>query len=57
LILLIFFFSSLKVNEKEPKIRMGATRRNLQAQPKMLKKKSEHQIYQSEQKTSQQKYV
>jgi hypothetical protein len=30
---------------------MGATRRNLQAQPKMLKKKlSEHQINQSEQK-------
>jgi hypothetical protein len=26
---------------------MGATRRNLQAQPKILKKLSEHQIYQS----------
>jgi hypothetical protein len=31
---------------KEPKIRMGATRRNLQAQPKGLKKWTEHQIYQ-----------
>jgi hypothetical protein len=41
---------------KEPKICMRATRRNLQAQPsaqpKMLKKKSEHQINQSEQKFS-----
>jgi hypothetical protein len=26
---------------------MGATRRSLQAQPKILKKLSEHQIYQS----------
>jgi hypothetical protein len=32
---------------------MGATRRNLQAQPKILKKNLEHQINQSEQKTSQ----
>jgi hypothetical protein len=32
---------------------MGATRRNLQAQPKILKKLSEAQIYQSEQKCSQ----
>jgi hypothetical protein len=30
-------FRTLK-KEKEPKIRMGATRRNLQAQPKILKK-------------------
>jgi hypothetical protein len=29
---------------------MGATRRNLQAQPKILKKLSERQIYQSERK-------
>jgi hypothetical protein len=36
---------------------MGATRRNLQAQPKILKKLQEHQIYQSEQKFSQKKYV
>jgi hypothetical protein len=36
---------------------MGATRRNLQAQPKILKKLSEHQIYQSEQTFSQKKYV
>jgi hypothetical protein len=31
---------------KEPKIRLGATLWNLQAQPKMLKKLSEHQINQ-----------
>jgi hypothetical protein len=36
---------------------MGATRRNLQAQPKILKKLSEHQIYQSKRKFSQKKYV
>jgi hypothetical protein len=36
---------------------MGATRRNLRDQPKILKKLSEHQIYQSEQKCSQKKYV
>jgi hypothetical protein len=36
---------------------MGATRRNLQAQPKILKKLPKHQIYQSEQKFSQKKYV
>jgi hypothetical protein len=30
--------------EKEPKICMGATRRNSQARPKILKKLSEHQI-------------
>jgi hypothetical protein len=32
---------------------MGATRRNLQAQLKILKKLSEHQIYVSKQKISQ----
>jgi hypothetical protein len=48
------YVSSLK-SAKEPKIRMGATRRNLQAQPKMLKKI--HQINQSKQKISQKKYV
>jgi hypothetical protein len=37
------------------KIRMLATRQSLQAQPKILKKLSEHQIYQSEQKFSQKK--
>jgi hypothetical protein len=42
---------------KEPKIRMGATRRNLQAQPKILKKLPEHQIYQSNRKFFQKKYV
>jgi hypothetical protein len=36
---------------------MGATRRNLQAQPKMLKKNLEHQNNQSEQIFSQKKYV
>jgi hypothetical protein len=40
---------------KEPKIRMGATRRNLQAQPKILKKRPENQIYQSKRKFSQKK--
>jgi hypothetical protein len=35
---------------------MGATRRNFQAQPKMLKKISEHQINQSERKLSQINY-
>jgi hypothetical protein len=35
---------------KEPKIRMGATRRILQAQPKILKKLTEHQIYQTKRK-------
>jgi hypothetical protein len=38
---------------KEPKIRMGATQRNLQTQPKILKKSSKHQINHSEQKISQ----
>jgi hypothetical protein len=46
------YVSSLK-SVKEPKIRMGATRRSLQAQLKILKKLSEHQIYQSERKFSQ----
>jgi hypothetical protein len=36
---------------------MGATRRNLQAQPKILKKSSNHQNYQSERKFSQKNYV
>jgi hypothetical protein len=36
---------------------MGATRRNLRAQPKILKKLSEHQINESERKFSQEKYV
>jgi hypothetical protein len=35
---------------------MGATRRNLQAQPKLLKKISEHQIDKSEQKISSENY-
>jgi hypothetical protein len=39
------------------KIRMGATRRSLQAQPKILKKISEHQIYQSGRKFFKNKYV
>jgi hypothetical protein len=34
---------------------MGATRRNLQAQPKIQKKLSEHQIYQSKRKFTQKK--
>jgi hypothetical protein len=34
--------------EKEPKICMGATQRNLQAQPKILKKIFKHQINQPE---------
>jgi hypothetical protein len=36
---------------------MGATRRNLQAQPKTLKKLPKDQIYQSKRKFSQKKYV
>jgi hypothetical protein len=32
---------------------MGATRRNLQVQPKILKKSSKHQIYQSERNSTQ----
>jgi hypothetical protein len=36
---------------------MRATRRNLQAQPKILKKSSKQQIYQSERKFSQKNYV
>jgi hypothetical protein len=47
----VSYFKSVK----EQKIRMGATRRNLQA-PKILKKLSEHQIDQSEQKFSEKKY-
>jgi hypothetical protein len=40
-----------------PKIRIGATLRNLQAQPKTLKKLSEHKINQSRGKIFQKKYV
>jgi hypothetical protein len=36
---------------------MGATQRILEAQPKILKKSSKHQIYQSERKFSQENYV
>jgi hypothetical protein len=36
---------------------MGATRRNLRAQPKILKKISEHQINESKRKFSQKMYV
>jgi hypothetical protein len=36
---------------------MGATRRSLQAQPKILKKSSKQQIYQSERKCYQKNYV
>jgi hypothetical protein len=42
---------------QEPKIRMWATRRNLQDQRKILKKLPEHQIYQSKRKFSQKNYV
>jgi hypothetical protein len=35
---------------------MKATPRSLQAQPKILKKSSKHQIYQSERKCSQKNY-
>jgi hypothetical protein len=44
-------FRTSKVKRRQ-KIRMGATRRILQAQPKILKKTSEHQIYQSKGKFS-----
>jgi hypothetical protein len=44
--------------EKEPKFVWElATRQNLQPQPKILKKPSKHQIYQSEPKFFQKKYV
>jgi hypothetical protein len=36
---------------------MGVSRRNLQAQPKILKNPSKHQIYQSERIFSQKNYV
>jgi hypothetical protein len=36
---------------------MGAIRRSLQAQPKILKKLSEHQIYESERNFFQKKYA
>jgi hypothetical protein len=50
-------FSTLIKSIKEPKIRMGATQRNLQAQPKILKKLSEHQIHQSKRIFSQKMYI
>jgi hypothetical protein len=37
-------------SEKDPKTRMGATRRNLQVQPKIVNKLPEHQIYKSKRK-------
>jgi hypothetical protein len=40
-------------SKKKAKIRMGATRQSLKAQPKILKKSSKHQINQSEQTFSQ----
>jgi hypothetical protein len=40
-------FSMYFKSEKKAKIRMGGTQRSLQAQPKILKKLSVHQIYQS----------
>jgi hypothetical protein len=43
--------------EKEPKIRMGAIRQSLQAQPNILKKLLKHQINQSELTFSQKKYI
>jgi hypothetical protein len=46
-----------KFSKKNPKIRIRATRRNLQVQPKILKKSSKHQINQSERKLSQKNYV
>jgi hypothetical protein len=46
------YVSSLK-SVKEPKIHMGATRRNLQAQLKILNKSWKPQINQSERKFSQ----
>jgi capsid portal protein len=49
-------FSTLKV-QRSQKIRIGATRRNLQAQPKTLKKITEHLIYQPKRKIFQKKYV
>jgi hypothetical protein len=36
---------------------MGSIRKSLQAQPKILKKSSKHQIYQSERKFSQKKNI
>jgi hypothetical protein len=51
--------STMFSKEKEPKICIGASRRNLRAQPKILKNLSEHQINQSEinRKCTQKKYV
>jgi hypothetical protein len=48
-------FNTSKV--KKTKIHMGSIRQSMQAQPKTIKKNSEHQINQSEQKFYQKKYV
>jgi hypothetical protein len=48
-------FDTSKV--KKTKIHMGSIRQSLQVQPKTIKKLSEHQINQSEQKFYQKKYV
>jgi hypothetical protein len=48
-------FNTSKV--KNTKIHIGSIRQSLQAQPKILKKLSEHQIYQSGQTFFQKKYV
>jgi hypothetical protein len=39
-----FFTTKYVFSEKEPKIRMRATRRNLWTRPKIMKKCLEHQI-------------
>jgi hypothetical protein len=49
--------SNKSIFRKKAKIRTGATRRSLQAQSKILKKLSEHQIYQSGRKFFQKKYA
>jgi hypothetical protein len=42
---------------QEPKNRFGATRRNLQVQPKIVNKLPEHQIYKSKRKFYKKKFV
>jgi hypothetical protein len=42
---------------KEPQIRLGATRRNLQAQLKIQKKMLEHEIYQQNENFLKKNYV
>jgi hypothetical protein len=49
-------FSTLKVDWNQ-KFLWGTTRRNFKARLKVLKKLSEHQIYQSERKFFQKNYV